>query len=336
LLLHPEDGLPTPSSTQVESDLAVTPGGTAVAVYRHTGGSAPEGIYAQWLPPTPGAPGVRTLVVEGSDQDIAFPKVAVTGPDGAIVVIWRRFTSAEPQLWGRRFGSNGQPRGAAFPILPPPVQSVMSHSVAADGYGRFAVTWVEAAFPDALVPSHIYVRLFDPSAEPLTDPVPVRDFSGLSPGASIAFSTEGTLLMVWEENLPTFELTLLARIYAVPPPSGCAPAGNSLCLQGDRFQVEVEWRDFQGGTGAGQVVPTLSDSSGLFWFFHPDNWDLMVKVLDACAFSGHYWVFSAATTNVEYTLTVTDTFSGEVRTYQNPLGVSAPAVTDTTAFATCP
>jgi hypothetical protein len=47
-------------------------------------------------------------------------------------------------------------------------------------------------------------------------------------------------------------------------------------------------------------------------------------------------VFSAATTNVQYTLTVTDTVTGQVKTYQNQAGQAAAALADTNAFATCP
>ena len=50
----------------------------------------------------------------------------------------------------------------------------------------------------------------------------------------------------------------------------------------------------------------------------------------------HYWVFFAATTNVEFTTTVTDTQSGKVKVYFNPLNTSAPPVQDVNAFATCP
>jgi hypothetical protein len=61
-----------------------------------------------------------------------------------------------------------------------------------------------------------------------------------------------------------------------------------------------------------------------------------VKVLNGCAFNDHFWVFSAAATNVEHELTVTDTATGATKTYQNHLGQAAPAVTDPSAFATCP
>lgn len=117
---------------------------------------------------------------------------------------------------------------------------------------------------------------------------------------------------------------------------GCVDSSTAMCLNQGRFQVEVSWRDFEDRTGVGRVVPGRSDDSGLFYFFHPDNWELAVKVLDGCAQNSHFWVFSAALTNVEYTLRVRDTVSGEVQEYVNPLGRTALAETDTRAFATCP
>ncbi len=117
---------------------------------------------------------------------------------------------------------------------------------------------------------------------------------------------------------------------------GCTADDTTMCLNGGRFRVEISWRDFKGQVGSG--YPTISsDDSGVFWFFSPDNWEMMVKVLDGCSINGNYWAFAAATTNVEYTLTVTDTEYGTVRQYMNPLGTSAAAITDTSAFATaCP
>jgi hypothetical protein len=74
----------------------------------------------------------------------------------------------------------------------------------------------------------------------------------------------------------------------------------------------------------------------VLWFFDPGNWEMLVKVLDGCALNQRIWVFSAATTNVEYTLTVTDTVTNQVRTYHNPAGQTAAAITDTDAFPSCP
>ncbi len=118
--------------------------------------------------------------------------------------------------------------------------------------------------------------------------------------------------------------------------AACVPGPDRLCLADGRFRVEVTWRDFTGQTGVGSVAACSTADSGLFWFFHPDNWELMVKVLDGCALNGHHWVFAAATTTVEYTLTVTDTLTGETKAYHNPLGTPAVAITDTSALAGCP
>ncbi|MEO1368496.1 MAG: hypothetical protein AAFX50_15085, partial [Acidobacteriota bacterium] len=116
----------------------------------------------------------------------------------------------------------------------------------------------------------------------------------------------------------------------------CVPSPTVVCLNQGRFTVRVTWRDFDGNVGDGTELPIESPDSSLFWFFEPTNWELLVKVLNGCGFNDRYWVFAAATTNVEYTLRVTDTQTGQVQEYTNPLGTSSAAITDTNAFATCP
>lgn len=129
---------------------------------------------------------------------------------------------------------------------------------------------------------------------------------------------------------------LVSKSYPVKTTAGpCVAAPGTLCLGNGRYRLGMAWRDFQSHTGIGTAVP-LSEESGLFWFFAPENVEALVKVLDGCALTGHHWVFAAATTNVEYTLTVTDTSTGAVATYRNPLGRSSPAVTDTMSPLPCP
>lgn len=111
---------------------------------------------------------------------------------------------------------------------------------------------------------------------------------------------------------------------------------STLCLNDERFVVEVVWRDSAGILGTGRMVPARSNDSGLLWFFDAENWEMLVKVLDGCGINGSFWVFAAATTDVEYVLRVTDRQTGLARSYHNPLGTSAAAVTDTAAFAGCP
>lgn len=78
-----------------------------------------------------------------------------------------------------------------------------------------------------------------------------------------------------------------------------------------------------------------TSDSGIFWFFNAANWELMVKVLDGCGLNDSFWVFAAATTNVELTLRVRDTHTGEVKMYFNSQGRAADALTDTGAFPGC-
>jgi ELWxxDGT repeat protein len=123
------------------------------------------------------------------------------------------------------------------------------------------------------------------------------------------------------------ELWALPLDPALPP---CVAGDEHLCLGAGRFKVEAFWRDFQGGAGRGHAVSLTSDT-GYFWFFGPENLEAIVKVLDGRGLNGHHWVFYGALTNVEYSLTVTDTVTGAARRYVNPPGRFA-SVGDTAAF----
>ncbi len=112
--------------------------------------------------------------------------------------------------------------------------------------------------------------------------------------------------------------------------AACSPGATALCLSGGRFRVEAAWKDFGGKTGAGQAVGLTGDT-GYFWFFSSTNVEAVIKVLDARVLNDHFWVFYGALSNVEYTLTVTDTVTGIVRTYSNPSSLFA-SVGDTLAF----
>lgn len=117
----------------------------------------------------------------------------------------------------------------------------------------------------------------------------------------------------------------------------CVAGDTTLCLSDGRFRVTVVWRTSGGDSGDGQAVP-FSEDTGFFWFFDPDNLELIIKVLDACQLPGfnNFWVFFAATTNVDFTVTVTDTATGVTKEYMNPAGQAASPVQDTLSFKTCP
>jgi len=121
--------------------------------------------------------------------------------------------------------------------------------------------------------------------------------------------------------------------------------GQTLLLRDGRFEVSATWQTADNRTGIGHVAslngpsePTpaaANDDSGVLYFFSPDNWELMVKVLDGCAINGHLWVLTAGSTTAGYELVVHDTWSDQTRTYVNPVGVAAQPELDTAAFTAC-
>ena len=103
--------------------------------------------------------------------------------------------------------------------------------------------------------------------------------------------------------------------------ASCSPSAIALCL-GGRFKVQVS-----GTNITGFAIPNTADT-GDFWFYTPNNIDVVVKVLDGRAFNNRFWVFIGSLSDRGYTVTVTDTVTGAVKTYTNPPGTIA----DTTAF----
>jgi hypothetical protein len=115
----------------------------------------------------------------------------------------------------------------------------------------------------------------------------------------------------------------------------CPDSRDVLCLNQDRFEVQVTWEAPSGGTGIGIGVE-LTNDSGYFWFFNSRNVELVVKVLNGCSTPvGNYWVFAAGLTNVATEISVKDTVTGAVKRYRNPLGTAFQPILDTRAFATC-
>ena len=100
--------------------------------------------------------------------------------------------------------------------------------------------------------------------------------------------------------------------------TACVGGGPFLCLSNNRFQVVATWKTAAGATGSAQGVE-LTPDSGYFWFFDRTNVELTLKVLNACSLNNRYWVFLSGLTDVQVTLTVTDTQTGSVKIYTNPL-----------------
>jgi hypothetical protein len=116
----------------------------------------------------------------------------------------------------------------------------------------------------------------------------------------------------------------------------CQQGAGFLCLGGGRFQVNANWVNPDGTSGAGTAV-SLTDDSGYFWFFDASNIEMVVKVLNGCAIDNAYWVFAAGLTNVEVNWQVVDTKTGASYVQVNPQGTAFAPVQATNAFPTsCP
>ncbi len=115
--------------------------------------------------------------------------------------------------------------------------------------------------------------------------------------------------------------------------------GRYAQLLNGRFEVSVTGFDFFANPFIGRTVPLASNDSAVFWFFKPANFELLVKIVNGCGLNNRFWVYYAATTNVDFTLKVTDTFLPapfNYVTYHNPLGTQFyTSVADSDAFDTC-
>ncbi|HEV3459185.1 MAG TPA: trypsin-like peptidase domain-containing protein [Thermoanaerobaculia bacterium] len=127
-------------------------------------------------------------------------------------------------------------------------------------------------------------------------------------------------------------------------PGACVPDATTLCIDrnpGDRrFKVKVSFATVQGGglSGSGNAIPLSSlglNEGGMFWFFAANNPEMLVKIIDGCGLNSHFWVFYAATTNVGFTLSVTDTVALNQQIYANQDQGAAVPVQDTAALP-CP
>jgi hypothetical protein len=216
--------------------------------------------------------------------------------------------------------------------------TVASSSLVQHGVGSLALP---LPAPDILKLSELEGRLRPDGSLRFTSP------AGNAQEVDLVLTAEGDHLLLngiyvepcCDRFVFTFEDVRLIRI-----PRTVADA-EELVLHDGRFIVRVAWDTVDQRTGTAHVAPlgaasdpapaTASDDSGVFYFFSPDNWELMVKVLDGCQLNNHHWVLTAASTTVGYEVTVHDSWADQTMTYVNPAGTTAQPRLDTSAFATC-
>jgi len=191
-----------------------------------------------------------------------------------------------------------------------------------------SATMTSNAFPPFLL-------LYDPtSTARVTDGEPVT--------AHVDFTLDSSGL--WTLGANNFHTFFQSGNYTLSLAcGGCTPNSTTLCIDqnpGDgRFQIQVSYHSSASGTsGPGNAIALSSlgvNEGGLFWFFGASNPEMLIKVLDGCSLGGHFWVFYAATTNVGFTVTVTDTQTNHQAVYVNADNHAALPEQDTSAL-TCP
>ncbi len=141
-----------------------------------------------------------------------------------------------------------------------------------------------------------------------------------------------------------------ARLYRNPPGSACGQVdveafvsrtrpsedlasqvvSRDAPLLLDRFRIEVAWRDPRTDRTGTAEARSADGETALFWFFDESNIELAVKVIDGRAVNDRFWVFSGALTDVEFTVTVTDTLGNSTKSYEN--GEPLCGIADVDAF----
>lgn len=111
------------------------------------------------------------------------------------------------------------------------------------------------------------------------------------------------------------------------------PESSALDVLSGRFRLGVQFVDANVARVA--TSRPLTAASGYFWFFEPDNVEVLVKMIDACSLTDRFWLFATGLTNVGTALRVEDLSASSSRTYLTLGGAAFPPILDTAAFDGC-
>src|SRR6056297_1442327 len=99
---------------------------------------------------------------------------------------------------------------------------------------------------------------------------------------------------------------------------GTASCGFAFCLQNGRYGLDVAFESLTGDTGVATASGAV-DHSGVGALFGPEGLDFLSSVLDGGPDNGAFWFATASDINFELTYTLTDTQTGRVNVYVDPL-----------------
>ena len=117
-------------------------------------------------------------------------------------------------------------------------------------------------------------------------------------------------------------------------PVPTAAGETALQLLGGRFSITLQAHDPRSGRNATGTVMVSADRFAFFSLPEitgdPQFPEVVVKMVDFRAVNGKFWFFYTGLTSLDYLLTVTDSVTGAVRTYQSVTPFCGAA--DTNAF----
>lgn len=345
-------GGPVAFSAQFSSEpprLAAFPGGGFLVAWASVGSltdSFVSDLWAQRLDAS-GQPVGASIQLNPASPSPPLGGKALLAPvayaDGGFSVIWASVQPLFPfseGLFARRFNADGTPAGDITSILPDLPDVTTAPAAVALPSGDTWILWNQVGTFEQPARG-IYAGVFDPAWALQGEVTRVSTYLSaldmqLDPAVAVAgfhavaFWASG-INFISTDPQPISQdgsgFGVFGQRFTFPT---CAPAAGQLCL-GGRFRVDVQFTDPRNGhTSAATAVPITGDT-GAFWFFAPSNLELVIKVLDGRTVNGHFWVFYGALSDVSYTITVTDTVTGNVRTYHNDLHHLASR-SDVTAF----
>jgi hypothetical protein len=284
----------------------------------------------------------KEVTIEAPGGSNTVGNVPVLYPEGDGAVVFSDFRSVDIRVFAQQMDAAGALKGVASEIGGP-LFFTGNLDAAIDAAGNAFVVWVAREGNASAISARIHGRLLDRSWRPVGGELTVStgDLGFYDEEPAVAADASGGVVTVWSdvgEFLGYPSLTILPGkdgsefgVFGQLLDPACVADSEVLCLgAGNRFRVRVSWKIPGGETGVGRSHPLTADT-GALWFFSPDNLELMIKVLDGRPVNGHFWVFYGALSNVEYTITVTDTATGKEKTYHNAPG-QLPSRADTSAF----
>jgi hypothetical protein len=100
----------------------------------------------------------------------------------------------------------------------------------------------------------------------------------------------------------------------------CTEDAFTMCLAGGRYRITSHWQNqYAGGATATLSKARITDYTGAFWIQDSSTYEYMIR-LQTGQSNGRTWVAIPTFTDVEFWITVTDTFNGQSKDYHSAPG----------------